>query len=111
VRGKPTESHTVTPHLVVRGPESALGFYRRAFRAEELYRNLAPDGKAVMPCEMFCPNSRFFINDKFPQHEILSPTGPGLRRSPVTLRLYVDHVDDLYERAAAAGAEVAHAAA
>jgi PhnB protein len=106
LKGKPADFHTITAHLVVRGVESAVDFYCRAFGAEELYRNLAPDGKAVMHCELLCGDSRFFIHDEFPDHGLLSPVGLGLNRSPVTLHMYVDDVDELYDRAVAAGAEV-----
>jgi PhnB protein len=106
LKGKPADFHTITPHLVVRGVDSAVDFYRRAFGAEELYRNLGPDGKTVMHCELLCGDSRFFIHDEFPDHRVLSPAGLGLEHSPVTLHLYVDNVDELYDQAVAAGAEV-----
>jgi uncharacterized glyoxalase superfamily protein PhnB len=106
LNGKPADFHTITPHLVVRGAAAAIDFYRRAFGAQELYRNLAPDGKSVMHCELLCGDSRFFIHDEFPEHGSLSPAGLGLDRSPVTLHLYVDDVNVLYDQAVAAGAEV-----
>jgi uncharacterized glyoxalase superfamily protein PhnB len=106
LRGKPADFHTITPHLVVRGVEAAVDFYRRAFGAAELYRNLAPDGQAVMHCELLCGDSRFFIHDEFPEYGVFSPAGLGLKSSPVTLHLYVDDVDELYNRAVAAGVEV-----
>jgi PhnB protein len=106
LKGKPPDFHTITPHLTVGGVEAAVAFYRDAFGAAELYRNLAPDGRSVMHCEMLCGDSRFFIHDEFPESARLSPAGLGLKQSPVTLHLYVDDVDSLYERALKAGAEV-----
>jgi uncharacterized glyoxalase superfamily protein PhnB len=96
--------HTITPHLTVRGVAEAVEFYRRAFGAAELYRNMAPDGKSVMHAELMLGDSRFLLHDEFPDHGEVSPLdGPP---TGVKLHLYVDDVDDLYERAVAAGATV-----
>jgi PhnB protein len=96
--------HTITPHLTVRGAEAAVAFYCRAFGAAELYRNLAPDGKLIMHSELMVGDSRFFIHDEFPEADEISP----IDGSPtgVKLHLYVDDVDDLYQRAIEAGATV-----
>jgi PhnB protein len=96
--------HTITPHLTVRGAEAAVAFYRRAFGAAELYRNLAPDGKSVMHAELMVGDSRFFLHDEFPEAGEISPLdGPA---TGVKLLLYVDDVDELYERTVEAGATV-----
>ena len=47
VTQKVDDFHTITPHLVVREAARAIEFYCRAFGAAELYRNAAPDGKAI----------------------------------------------------------------
>ena len=99
----PEDFHTITPHLVVRDVPRAVEFYRRAFGAEELLRNLTPDGGAVLHCELLLGESRFFVNEEFPEHAV-SPAALG--GSPVTLHLYVEDVDAVYQRAVAAGAEV-----
>jgi PhnB protein len=96
--------HTITPHLTVRGVSQAVEFYRRAFGAAELYRNMAPDGVSVMHAELMLGDSRFLLHDEFPDHSEVSPLdGPP---TGVKLHLYVDDVDDLYERTVAAGATV-----
>jgi PhnB protein len=96
--------HTITPHLIVRGVAQAVEFYHQAFGAEELYRNLAPDGKAIMHSELLLGDSRFFLHDEFPDHGALSPL--GLNGTAITLHLYVEDVDALFQRAVNAGAEV-----
>jgi len=96
--------HTITPHLTVRGVTEAIAFYTRAFGAAELYRNLAPDGKAVMHAELMLGDSRFFVHDEFPEHGEISPL--GIRCTGIKLHLYVDDVDDVFGRAIAAGASV-----
>src|SRR5438105_4515388 len=73
MRPIPEEFHTITPHLVVRGVARAVEFYQRAFGANELLRNFAPDGKSIMHSELLLGDSRFFVNDEFPQHGVLSP--------------------------------------
>jgi uncharacterized glyoxalase superfamily protein PhnB len=96
--------HTITPHLTVHGVGDAAAFYRRAFGAAELFRNLAPDGKAVMHAELMLGDSRFFLHDEFPEHGQLSPLGG--KGTGVTLHLYVDDVDDMFQAAVDAGATV-----
>jgi PhnB protein len=96
--------HTITPHLTVRGVEEAVAFYSRAFGAAELYRNLAPDGKSIMHAELMLGDSRLLLHDEFPEQGEISPL--GLASTGVKLHLYVDDVDDVFERAVAAGATV-----
>jgi uncharacterized glyoxalase superfamily protein PhnB len=100
----PDDFRTITPHLVVKGVASAVDFYHRAFGAEELYRNLAPDGVSVMHSELLLGDSRYFINDECLEHGIYAPQEG--RESSVTLHLYVPDVDAFYDRAVAEGAQV-----
>jgi len=104
VKPVPEDFHTITPHLVVRGVARAIDFYCRAFGAHELLRNPAPDGQSIMHAELLLGDSRFFVNDEFPGHGVLSPL--GLKGSPVTLHLYVEGVDSFFQRAVEAGALV-----
>jgi PhnB protein len=96
--------HTITPHLTVRGVAAAIAFYARAFGSAELYRNVAPDGKSIMHAELLLGDSRFFIHDEFPGMGATSPL--GLSSTPVTIHLYVEDVDSLYQQALGAGAKV-----
>jgi uncharacterized glyoxalase superfamily protein PhnB len=103
VKRVPEDFHTITPHLVVRDAVRAVDFYRRAFGAVELFRNLAPDGQRVMHCELLLGDSRFLIHDEFPERGLLSPL--GLKGTAVTLHLYVEDVDRIFQQAVDAGAE------
>ncbi len=96
--------HTITPHLTVRGVSEAVAFYEKAFGAAELYRNVAPDGKSVMHVELLLGDSRFFLHDEFPEHGQLSPLAG--QATGVVLHLYVEDVDDIYQRTVDAGATV-----
>ena len=99
----PEDFHTITPHLVVRRVAEAVEFYQKAFGAAELYRNLAPDGVSIMHSEMLLGDSRFFLNDEFPEYGVQSPQAFG--GSPVTLHVYVADVDAAFQQALKAGAE------
>jgi len=97
----PEDFHAITPHLVVRGVTDALAWYARAFGAHELLRHQAPDGERIMHAEILLGDSRFFVVDEYPEMA-LSPQGLG--GTPVTLHLYVEDVDTLFNRAIEAGA-------
>jgi PhnB protein len=103
VKRVPEDFHTITPHLVVRDAPQAVDFYCKAFSAVELYRSLAPDGQRVMHCELLLGDSRFLIHDEFPERGLLSPL--GLKGTAVTLHLFVEDVDRIFQQAVDAGAE------
>jgi PhnB protein len=44
----PEDFHTITPQLVVKGVARAIAWYTKAFGANELLRNTAPDGESIM---------------------------------------------------------------
>ena len=46
----PDGSHTVTPHLVVRGAGKAIEFYKKAFGAKEIMHCVGPDGHLFAAC-------------------------------------------------------------
>ena len=102
VRKIPEGFHTLTPHLVVRGGAQAIEFYKKAFGAEEVMRMAVPDGTAIGHAELRIGDSIFFLADEFPQCQ--SPQTLG--GSAVTLHLYVEDCDKVFNRAVAAGAQV-----
>jgi PhnB protein len=103
-RPKPEGFRSITPHLAVRDAPAAIDFYRKAFEAEELYRNTTADGAAVTHAELLLGDSRFFVNDEFPEHGVKSPRTVG--GASVTLHIYVEDVDAVFQRAGAAGAKI-----
>lgn len=96
--------HTITPQLIVRGAAQAILFYQQVFGAQECMRNLAPDGASIMHAELLCGDSRFFVHDEFADQGLLSPQ--SLQGTSVTLHLYVPNVDEVFEHALAAGAQI-----
>ena len=91
---------TITPVLTVGDAEAAVAFYRRAFGAEELYRNTYPDGRIV--AELAVVGARFRVADEVPEAANLSPR--TLEGTTVRLNLLVADPDGLAARAVAAGA-------
>lgn len=100
----PEGYHTITPHLVIRNAAQAIEFYKKAFGAEELYRSPGPDGKKLMHAALNIGNSRIFLCDEFPEMGGKSPL--SLNGTPVTLHLYVEDVDKVFQQAVQAGAQV-----
>lgn len=93
---------TLTPHLVTRDCSAAMAFYTKAFGAKEIKRHPGPGGK-IMHAEMQVGNSRFFLNDEFPEMGAMSPQSIG--GTPITLHLFVEDCDALFKQAVAAGAK------
>ena len=98
----PEGFHTIAPHLIIKGAADAIGFYKKAFGAEEVMRMPGPDGKTVMHAELKIGNSMVMIADEFPDMGCLSPK--SLKGSPVTLHVYVSDVDKVFQQAISAGA-------
>ena len=103
VKPIPEGMHTVTPHLVCAGAADAIEFYKKAFDAAELGRLPGPQGK-LMHAAIRIGDSAVMLVDEFPEMGAFGPK--SLKGSPVTIHLYVEHVDAAFERAVAAGAKV-----
>jgi uncharacterized glyoxalase superfamily protein PhnB len=100
----PEGFHTITPHLVVKGAAQAIEFYKKAFGAEEIVRMPGPNGQSVMHAELKIGDSRLWLVDEFPAMGCLGPHGVG--GTPVTIHLYVQDADAIFNQAVATGAEV-----
>jgi uncharacterized glyoxalase superfamily protein PhnB len=101
----PEGQHHLIPHITVRGAAQAMAFYQKAFGAKELRRHTCPGSEAVMHAAMQIGDSQLMLNDEFPEMGCLSPL--GLNGSAVTLHLWVEDVDAVFNRAVEAGAQVA----
>jgi len=99
----PAGMHTVTPHLVCANASDAIAFYQKAFGAVEMFRMPGPDGK-LMHASVRIGDSIVMLVDEFPQWGSLGPT--ALKGSPVTLHMYVEDADAMFQRAVDAGAAV-----
>lgn len=90
----------VTPYLIIRDAARAIDFYKKAFGATEAMRLTYPDGKVA--------HAELKIGDGYVMlaEEMEGFRGPlSLGGSPVSFLVYVPNVDEVFERAIAAGAE------
>jgi PhnB protein len=92
----------VSPYLCVNGANAALDFYRSVFGATERMRMPAPDGK-IGHAELQIGDSVIMLSDEYPEMGLRSPRAIG--GSPVTISVYVEDVDAVFNRAVAAGAK------
>jgi PhnB protein len=97
----PKGHHTITPQLTLDDAAKAIDWYKKALGAEEVARALGPDGK-VMHAEIRIGNSLIMLNDEVGGGK--SPKAIG--GSPVSLWIYVEDCDALFNRAVAAGGKV-----
>lgn len=91
----------VTPYLIVHDAAGAIAFYERAFGATELMRLADPSGK-LAHAEIKIGNSPIMLSDEFPEMDYRSAQAIG--GTPVSLMVYVEDVDSLFNQAIAAGA-------
>jgi PhnB protein len=91
----------VTPYLHVNGAAGAIDFYRDILGAEERMRMPGPEGK-LGHAELQIGESIVMLADEFPDMDIYGPKSIG--GTPVTLHVYVEDVDAVFDAALAAGA-------
>jgi PhnB protein len=97
----PAGYHTATPYLVIKDAAQAIEFYKQAFGAKELFRMPKPDG-TIMHGEIQIGDSRFMVADQAAMGGAQSPQSQG--GAPVSIFLYVENVDTVFNQAIAAGA-------
>lgn len=101
----PEGFNTISAYLVVPNAVEALQFYQKALGAEPGMRMPGPAGEnSTMHAEMRIGNSTVMLTDENPQWGSKSPKTLG--GSPVSLHVYVNDADALFNRALAAGCEV-----
>jgi PhnB protein len=92
----------VTPYLIVDGAAAAIDFYKSVLGATERMRMAGPDGK-VGHAELEVGNSVIMLADEHPEMDARGPKSVG--GTPVSLHVYVEDADSVFERAVDAGAE------
>ena len=102
----PEGYHTATPYLIIGGAAAAIEFYKKAFGATELFRFPAPGGK-IGHAEIKIGDSPIMLADEYPEMGYKGPQSLG--GSPVSLMIYVEDVDTIFNQAVAAGASVKEA--
>jgi len=90
------------PHLIVDDAAAAIDFYASVLGATERMRMPAPEDK-VGHAELQVGDSVVMLADEFPGMDARGPKAVG--GTPVTLYVYVEDVDSVFERAVQAGAK------
>jgi PhnB protein len=91
----------VTPYLHVDGAAAAIEFYETVLGAKERMRMPGPDGK-LGHAELELGESVIMLADEHPDMGALGPKTVG--GTPVTLSVYVEDVDAVFDTALAEGA-------
>jgi PhnB protein len=104
VNAIPEGYHSITPYIIVNDAANAIDFYKHAFGAIEIYRHHSPDGKSVINAELKIGDSIILLSDEFPLGKCRSPKSIG--GSAVTIHLYTEDIDRIFNQAISAGATV-----
>ncbi len=98
----PDEYPRVMPYLIVDGAGEALDFYCSVLGARERMRMPAPEGK-IGHAELEIGDSIFMLADEAPEMNARGPRSVG--GTPVSLYVYVEDVDSVFEKALQSGAK------
>src|SRR5437868_4234902 len=102
----PEGHHSVTPYLCIRGAVEAIAFYTKAFGAQEITKNLAPDGKRLWHARIRIGDSIVMMSDEFPESGGITSSPPALEGTTAMIHLYVPNADEAVKKAGSAGATV-----
>jgi PhnB protein len=91
----------VTPYLYIDGAQAAIDFYTAVLGAGVRMTMPGPDGK-IGHAELSIGDSVIMLADEFPDMGVRGPKSIG--GSPVAIHVYVDDVDDTFDKALSAGA-------
>ena len=102
VKPIPAGYHSLTPYLIVNDAAAALDFYKQALGATEIMR-VENEGK-ICHSEIKIGDSMMMLADENPQMGFVGPSALG--NSPISILIYTENVDAIFEKAVAAGATV-----
>jgi PhnB protein len=92
----------LTPYLIVDGASDAIDFYTEVLGATERVRMPGDAPESIGHAEIAIGNSVIMLADEFPDMGVLGPKSIG--GSPVTIMVYVEDVDAVFDKAVRAGA-------
>jgi PhnB protein len=99
----PDDYPRVTPYLYVDGAAAAIDFYCSVLGAKERMRMSGPDGK-IGHAELDLGDSMIMLADESPDIDVRGPRAIG--GTPISLHVYVEDADVVFDRAIQAGARV-----
>lgn len=97
----PDDYPRVTPYLCIDGASAAIDFYTKVLGASERMRMPVPGGK-LAHAEIQIGGSVIMLSDEYPEMGARGPKALG--GTPVTIHVYVEDVDEVFDRAISAGA-------
>ena len=102
VKPIPDGYHSVTPYIIVKGAAKAIDFYKNTLGATELMRFPGPNN-TVMHAEIKIGDSVIMLADEHENGPYRSPLAVG--GTPVSLMVYVEDVDTVFNQAVSLGAK------
>ena len=100
----PSKYNTVSSYMFFKDAQAAMKFYAKAFGAEHDICLSGPGGQGILHAEMRIGNSIIMVSDENPRWGTQSAETLG--GSPMSLHLYVEDCDALFDRAVEAGCTV-----
>jgi PhnB protein len=101
----PEGYNSITPYLIIKGAAQAIEYYKNVFGATQTVRMDTPDGK-VGHAELKIGNSHFMLADENPKMGEGHASAATIGASPVSLYVYLPNVDQVVQKAVAAGAKM-----
>ena len=92
----------VTPYLIVDGAAEAIEFYEKVLGAKQRGDRMPAPGGKIGHAELELGDSVIMLADEAPDFGALSPKTVG--GTPVTIHVYVEDVDAVFQAAMEAGA-------
>ena len=102
VKPIPQGYHSVTPYLIVKGAAKAIEFYKKAFGATEIMRFPGPND-TIAHAEIKIGDSPVMLADEGQASGYRAPDVHG--GAPVSLMVYVENVDKVFDQAVSNGAK------
>jgi PhnB protein len=98
----PDNYRRVTPYLIVDGAAEAIEFYEKVLGAKQRGDRMPAPGGKIGHAELELGDSVIMLADEAPDFGALSPKTVG--GTPVTIHVYVEDVDAVFQAALEAGA-------
>ncbi|MFL0811288.1 MAG: VOC family protein [Agarilytica sp.] len=99
----PKGENSIIPYLLVRNAREAIAFYERAFDANVVLVLESPDNN-IAHAEMRVQGANVMLAEELPAAGSMSPLALG--GSSVSLLVYVENVDGIFDRVLSEGAEM-----
>jgi len=102
VKKIPEGFHSLTPSIVCKNAARAIEFYKEVFHAKEKERLTGPGG-LIMHAELSIGDSMLMLCDEIPG---MAQAPAGNQQPSYNIFLYLDDVDNTFQRAVQAGSKI-----